>query len=306
MGQSRARSAPVLPLIAITGRRLPGSALPMFEDRYRVHEFDMFFAAFSRGVAAEGGLPVALPYEAAAGPVINRVDGLVVTGGQDVEPARWGGHPTCAVGPVDPERDAYEFELVESALGAGVPILGVCRGLQLVNVALGGSLVPDLDVRTLDHTAKGRATDEPAHAVETTAGSLARLLFGPELMVNSLHHQAAAEPGEGVEITGRAPDGTAEIIEVPGRPVLGVQWHPEWMSAPDGSFRWLVGAANDYALDRAGQRTSSSPHQRPVLPARPRPTSTPDERVADEQSRLAGSGRSHVHLGHGRHSEDVQ
>lgn len=221
--------------------------MPLLEERYQRHQFDMFFSAFPVAVAAAGGLPVELPYEAATGAVVTRLDGLVITGGQDVEPRQWGGDLACAVGPIDPARDAYELTLAKAALEGGVPVLGVCRGMQLLNVALGGTLVGNLDT-PIDHTSKGRQTSERVHSVDTNERSLARALFGARAQVNSLHHQAVDEPGSGVTVTGRASDGTAEILEVAGAPVLGVQWHPEWHDEPDPSFRWLVHAAVDRAF----------------------------------------------------------
>lgn len=235
------------PLIALTGRRIPGAGLRSLEPRYQVHAINWYFSAFSTAVAAAGGIPVELPYECGAD-VVERIDALVVTGGQDIDPTQWGGDPSYAVGPVDRDRDAYELGLVGAAFERGIPVLGICRGMQLVNVMAGGTLVGHLSSTGIDHVSSRAATSEQTHVVATDPGSLARSLFGAEVAVNSLHHQAVDRPGEGVVITGRAPDGVAEVLEMPGRPVLGVQWHPEWHDGRDPSFNWIVNAASDIAF----------------------------------------------------------
>ena len=232
------------PLIGIPGRRLPSSDLPGLEERYRRTSVSMYFTDFAQAVAAAGGLPVELPYEAASPEMVGRLDGLVVTGGQDVSPERWGGPLECARGPLDMARDEYESILVEAALAAGTPMLGVCRGAQLINVVLGGTLVPDLSPVEVDHTSTGSAVGDRTHAVAFEPGSLCYRLYGADATVNSLHHQAVASPGAGVRVVGRAADGVVEAIEIVDKPVLAVQWHPEWLTA-DPSFRWLVNVAVD-------------------------------------------------------------
>lgn len=233
------------PLIGITGRRLPSGALSTIEDRYRNTQIDTYFSDFPRWVHAAGGIPVELPYEAGARETVTRLDGLLITGGQDVCPRRWGGKAETAIGAVDILRDEYEVTLAKAALDLHLPLLGICRGAQVVNVAQGGTLVADLPSRPIDHVATGLPVHTLQHEVLFAEGSLARKVYGRSARVNSLHHQAVDRCGEGVTVTGRAPDGTAEAIEVFGRPVLGVQWHPEWLGDLDPSFEWLVEAAND-------------------------------------------------------------
>lgn len=232
------------PLIGITGRRLPSGALSQIEERYRHTSMMVYFSDFARGIAAAGGVPVELPYEAAVPELVDRLDGLVVTGGQDVSPERWDGPPLCAKGPIDTDRDNYEAVLIEAALAIDLPVLGVCRGAQLINVVLGGTLVPDLGGSAVDHTSGEHAVGARTHDVTFELGSLAARLYGPRTAVNSLHHQAVATPGVNVRISGRAPDGVVEAIEMAGRPLLGVQWHPEWLE-DDPAFRWLVNVAVD-------------------------------------------------------------
>lgn len=243
------------PLIGITGRRLAGTALPDLEQRYQRHDFGAYFTEFPSAITAAGGIAVEIPYESGHADLVARLDGVLITGGQDVHPERWGGDPACAVGPVDTARDDHEAALIRAALDSNVPLLGVCRGMQLINVVLGGTLVPDLDKSCIDHTANGHETSDRVHTVRTAPDSLAHSLFGAEVAVNSLHHQAVAHPGRGVVVTGRAADGTPEIIELPGSAVLGVQWHPEWLPGVEQPFHWLVRTAQDYAY-ACGPRTA--------------------------------------------------
>nr|WP_218680920.1 gamma-glutamyl-gamma-aminobutyrate hydrolase family protein [Rhodococcus qingshengii] len=233
------------PLIGITGTRIPGTEIRSLEERYQHHRINMYVSDFSRCVSNAGGLPIELPYESGSDALVDRIDGLIITGGQDVEAARWGGDPTSAVGPIDSERDSYEVALIEAATQRGIPVLGVCRGMQLLNVVFGGTLIPDVDAVDIDHSARNQQTFEVVHDVSVTAGSLAHSIFGERTSVNSLHHQAVAIAGRGIEVTGVAADGTAEIIEIPGSPTLGVQWHPEWLPRGNQPFRWVVNAAVD-------------------------------------------------------------
>lgn len=232
-----------LPLIGVTGRRLPGSRLTAIDSRYQVRDIDMYWSDYSRMIARYGGLPVQVPYDADPEAVVARLDGLLVTGGQDITPERWGGRPEHAEGDIDPARDAYELALVRAAERRGQPLLGICRGMQLINVARGGTLVPDLDRTPVDHRGEGSPVEHLVHPVDVMPNSLADSIFGSRIKVNSLHHQAVDRPGEGITISGRAHDGVPEIIEIDGLPVIGVQWHPEWMPHDDAAIGWLVHAA---------------------------------------------------------------
>lgn len=230
-------------VIGISGRRLPGTRMPAMEPRYQVRDIDMYFSDYARRIADQGGIPVQIPYDADPAAIVSRLDGLLVTGGQDISPNLWGGDPSDAAGDVDSARDFYELALIAAAEERGIAVLGICRGMQLLNVGRGGSLVPDLPSEVMDHRAKGHDVDYVAHDVQTEPGSLARQVYGDQVKVNSLHHQAVDRPGDGVVISGRSSDGVAEVIEVPGHKMFGVQWHPEWMPGPDACFAWLVGEA---------------------------------------------------------------
>lgn len=236
------------PLVGMTGRRWSASVLG---DRVaapiRAGEVDLHFADYSHAVAAAGGLPVGLSRDAPVDAIIERIDGLVLSGGADVDPARYGQARAPECGATEVERDAWELALVEVALTAGIPIFGICRGIQVLNVARGGTLVQHLPADAGDgHPRLEVARDVTVHAVKLDPGSLAAAVYGTEVQVNSLHHQAVDELGSGLLATGHSPDGTVEALEMPGSPVFAVQWHPEMLrTQPDPGFLWLVARASE-------------------------------------------------------------
>jgi putative glutamine amidotransferase len=188
--------------------------------------------AYVEAVAAAGGLPLPLPHQPGAAPEhLALCDALVVTGGAfDVPPELYGEARRPACGPARPERTAAEQALLELALAQDLPVLGVCGGMQLLAVVLGGTLHQDLeaDLGLAGHQQRP-PREAPSHAVTVAPGTLLASLVGAgPLAVNSTHHQAVREPGRGVVVSARAPDGVIEAIEVPARRfALGVQWHPE-------------------------------------------------------------------------------
>jgi len=214
-----------------------------------VHE-NRFLEALDRtyvsAVVRAGGLPFVLPVlEPADAPdVLSCLDGVLFTGGGDVDPARYGAVASPHVDGVDPARDAYEIALAEQAAAAGMPMLGVCRGAQVINIAFGGTLIQHLpDVSDLSHRERDRWA-EPVHPVRVSQDSRLAEVVERELVgVNSLHHQAVDVVGRGLRAVGWAGDGTIEAIEGLGPlRVLGVQWHPELLSAEPGHdalFGWL-------------------------------------------------------------------
>ncbi len=161
------------------------------------------------------------------------LDGLLFAGGDDVDPARYGetiSHPSVSI---TPARDAFELALFDAFIKTGKPILGICRGIQLLNVALGGSLHQHID----GHRQTPTPGSQPTQTVTVKAGTRLSALAQMEgaLAVNTFHHQAVKVPGSGAVVTARAEDGTIEAIEVPEHPFLiGVQWHPElfWRTSP--------------------------------------------------------------------------
>ncbi len=189
-------------------------------------------------IAAAGGLPVLLPHEPErVEDYLGRLQGLVVTGGAfDVDPGLFGAasrHPTVKT---KDRRTAFERAILAGALRRNLPVLGICGGQQLLNVVLGGTLIqhiPDEVERALPHEQPNPRT-EAGHTVRVAKGTLLHEITGTdELAVNSAHHQAAKEVGEGVVINATAEDGVIEGIEHPGyRFCLGVQWHPEYLISP--------------------------------------------------------------------------
>lgn len=205
--------------------------------------------AYVTAVLRAGALPLVLPVldPAQAAPIAACLDGLVLSGGGDIDPAFYGGDPVPELRGVNARRDAYELALVRQALDLDLPVLGTCRGCQLLNVAMGGTLVPDLHDTDDRHCARDR-WGETVHTVSVLEGSTLRGILGREVVgVNSLHHQAVARVGTGLRAVAWADDGVIEAVEAAdGRPVLGVQWHPELLLTPPGNaplFRWLVAEA---------------------------------------------------------------
>jgi putative glutamine amidotransferase len=201
---------------------------------------------YMRAVDAAGGLPVVLPPVALENvpALLERLDGVCLSGGPDLDPDAYGAqtrHPE--LGPTEPSLDAFELGVARAADAAGLPLLGICRGAQALNVARGGTLHQHVD----GHRQAAMGTVR-THSVTVAAGSrLAAITGGGEIEVNSFHHQAVDVPGSGLRVVAHAVDGTAEAIEDGGRELfLGVQWHAESLAdrAEHGAlFEALVRAA---------------------------------------------------------------
>jgi putative glutamine amidotransferase len=195
---------------------------------------------YPRLVQRAGGLAAMLPPDAPehAAATVARLDGLVVAGGPDVEPVRYGAEPDPRTGPPARERDTWELALIDAALAAGLPLLGICRGMQLLNVALGGTLTQHVDGHTEVPGVFSR------HPVKPVPGTLYADVVPEESSVPTYHHQAVDRLGPGLYASAHAEDGTVEAIELPSAPwVLGVQWHPE-MGEDVRVMRALVTAAS--------------------------------------------------------------
>ncbi|MET7621051.1 gamma-glutamyl-gamma-aminobutyrate hydrolase family protein [Streptomyces sp. NPDC005408] len=181
-------------------------------------------AGYPRLVQAAGGLAALLPPDdpASAEAAVARLDGLVIAGGADVEPVRYGAEPDPRTGPPARERDAWELALIRAALAAGTPLLGICRGLQLLNVALGGTLVQHLDGHVGGVGVFGR------HTVKPVPGTRYASIVPEETSVPTYHHQSLDRLAPALTASAYAEDGTVEAAELEGAGwVLGVQWHPE-------------------------------------------------------------------------------
>ncbi|NYI45047.1 putative glutamine amidotransferase [Nocardioides aromaticivorans] len=241
------RTPPSLPqpLIGVTGQYRYGhevGRLPAFVGQEPI---EVFLSPYIRSVAGAGGTPVLLTREADPVAVVDRLDALVLAGGEDVDPGRYGGIPTEFATVMDPGRDAFEIGLFEAALVKGIPVLGICRGCQLINVARGGTLVPHLSASDgQSHSFYGYPGNHRPQMVNVTEDSELSRVLGARISVNSYHHQAVLTPGEGVVVSARALDGVVEGIEMPDADVVAVQWHPE-MFGGDPLFDWLVERAVD-------------------------------------------------------------
>jgi len=233
------------PLIALSGRRYAAPEVPSLPDNFRDEQVDLHLAAYSDAIAAAGGVALMLPCIDTSVEALDHMDALVLTGGGDVDPALYGEVPHETVYGIDVQRDRVEIALLRRALEIGIPVLAICRGMQVLNVALGGSLLQHIEGDNLGlHAAWEHPVSARVHTVAFDEGSIARAVFGPGLNVNTLHHQAVGRVAPTLVCTGRAPDGIIESVEVPGEAVWGMQWHPELLTPqPDPAFAWLVGQA---------------------------------------------------------------
>ena len=218
---------------------------------------------YTDAIVRAGGLPLAVPPLAAgaAAALLDRVDGLLLTGGEDVASRLYGAPPHPKAEAPNPERDQWEMALVRAARDRRVPTLAICRGVQIANVAFGGSLVQDIASEcpgALDHAREDVRTSR-VHAVTVEPGSrLAGALGADRFTANTLHHQAVARAGEGLRIVGRAEDGVVEGVEWTGDDwwMLGTQWHPEelddtaepWDRALFAAFTEAVSASSANAF----------------------------------------------------------
>jgi len=251
------------PRIAITAGSNPGST------NHAWLRFDYLHAVSkARGlpsVIASGFTNPLDEAEQLAGEILDSCDGLMLSGGTDVDPKIFGEVPHTALGRVDGPRDPFEITLAREAVRRDMPVLGICRGLQVLNVALGGTLIQDIpsDVPGAALHEAGENRVEIAHEVEVMPGSkLAELLSTTRVGVNSFHHQAAKRIGLGLIVSATSPaDDLVEGLEMRDRAfVVAVQWHPEnfWKTSPvfDGLFSGFVEAAHRSALSRRSLRSS--------------------------------------------------
>lgn len=222
---------------------------------------------YIRAVRAAGGVPVLLPHGAPAeewAALMHYLDGLILPGGEDVDPAVYRDERIQECGIVDRERDRLELGLARRAIESALPLLGICRGHQVLNVAQGGSLWQDIAAQlptAQDHSCSHlEDAGLLAHNVRIKGGSLLAGVIGKEeIGTNSSHHQAIRTVGAGLVVTAWAPDGVIEGVELPGHPfAVGVQWHPERMCDRHPPMLRLFEALVEAAHDRSRSRSMES------------------------------------------------
>lgn len=221
---------------------------------------------YTNAVLAAGGIPVILaPHTEGLDALLDQLDGVVFSGGSDLDSARWNEEPHPTAYGFDEERDNFEIAAIRKAVERDMPMLGICRGIQSINVALGGTIfqhIPDQVPNALQHRQHedGKMNDTTSHTVTIEPGDnlLHRIHGGTTMETNSFHHQAIREPADGLEVIARAGDGVIEAAWLPTMTFgLAVQWHPEMLAAthPDQAaiFTALVDAAKAKMAARDGQ-----------------------------------------------------
>ncbi|MBN1137347.1 MAG: gamma-glutamyl-gamma-aminobutyrate hydrolase family protein [Anaerolineae bacterium] len=242
-------TTPIIGIVCMDDRPQDGEHGPRFGQNQ----------SYAHAVARAGAAPLLIPLlagEALLRALYDKIDGLLLPGGVDVHPKRYGEeiHEKC--GSISEIRDEVELVLIRWAMADHKPLLAICRGIQVLNVALGGSLYQDIRAQVPEadrhdcHTSHAR--NQVAHDVAIAPDSRLAYLVGTGLLpVNSFHHQAVKEVAPGLMVSAQAPDGIIEAVEGEGRPfVLGVQWHPEEMAAEDDRAQWLFDALVEASKDR--------------------------------------------------------
>ncbi len=250
---SRFPEAAYRPVIGITGN---------FED-----DQQRLGRGYYDSVVAAGGVPLVIPPVADTDVIINtlsRIDGLLLSGGADFNPLWTGEEPSPQLHGINRERDLPELLITRLAYNRQIPILGICRGIQTLAVALGGKVAQDISATATVKHSQDAHRSEPTHSVTVAPGTILRQIYEKaerssflvppsSLFVNSFHHQAVSEPGPRFRVSARSADGIIEAIESNEfKPIVGVQWHPECFAAGAPLFQWLVRHAANY---RAAQQT---------------------------------------------------
>ncbi len=207
---------------------------------------------FTDAVIAAGGVPLILPMTADEEIIkeqLGRIDALIMTGGQDINPLLYGQEPHKLLGEVCDERDETDYRLIALAIEEGMPLLGICRGMQMLNVLCGGTLYQDNSLAPLCSVkhVQGRSSRRCSHSVSLAPGSYLEEIFGPSALVNSFHHMSIAKVAPGFSVTARASDQIVEAIESEANSfAMGVQWHPEMLWEDEKMldiFRLLISKA---------------------------------------------------------------
>ncbi|WP_010240718.1 gamma-glutamyl-gamma-aminobutyrate hydrolase family protein [Clostridium arbusti] len=230
------------PIIGISGNFIidRGGMFPGYKRAYVNDDY-------VRAVAMAGGIPYIIPIVSDESIVIEQmsnVDALILSGGYDVNPLIYGEEPRQKLGAILPERDKFDIWLLEEACKMNKPVLGICRGIQIMNAAFGGSINQDLSydencyIKHFQETSPSTA----GHTVEILEGSKLHSILGSKITTNSFHHQTLNRIAEGFTVTAKAKDGTVEAIEKDGENfVLGIQWHPEMMSSSSQEMLHIFG-----------------------------------------------------------------
>jgi putative glutamine amidotransferase len=225
------------PVIGITGAYVKHNE--HMEGVYVHHDYH-------RSVAVNGGLPIVLPFYSTelALETITLCDGIILSGGEDVDPQFYGQDPHPKLGATIPERDRVEIELAKYALAHNIPLLAICRGVQILNVALGGTLIQDIPSQVQNPFQHSQivSRNRDTHWVNVVPDSKLYQILGEErVRVNSLHHQAIAKVADDLRVVAQAADGIIEAVEYiqPSRFTIGVQWHPESMTSTNNQMNQL-------------------------------------------------------------------
>lgn len=222
------------PIIGITSRQ------PVIKTSGGDLQAHVVNLVYTDAVARSGGTPILLPPapSAEAPRILDRIDGLLLSGGGDIDPSFYGGKLHDDMYAIDPRRDEFEFALVREAQRRRMPTLAICRGLQVLNVALGGSLIEDIpsEVGSTDHSIRGPEVVDCHQTVRIEADTLvAKTIGSTEACVNSIHHQAVRQVAPGLRAAGWTNDGVVEVLDPDDHswPLLAVQWHPEYLAVND-------------------------------------------------------------------------
>jgi putative glutamine amidotransferase len=229
------------------------------------------YTTYIESLKRAGAVPVLIPPQPEnAADIVEGLDGILLAGGDDCDPAEYGEekHPSCE--PMDPRRQKNDLSLAKLARERGIPTLGICLGVQMMNVASGGTLIQDIGSAIgtdIDHASE--PSDRHRHDVHIESSTkLGRILGARELNVNSSHHQAVGRVADGLRVTAQAPDGVVEALEDPSHPFyVGVQWHPEDMPG-EPSATAIFGAFVEAARKHAREKENASPEMSPVGAAR--------------------------------------
>lgn len=202
---------------------------------------DGFYTGYAERLRDAGATPIFVTRESSPERLVQCVDGLVLSGGLDVDPRLYGCEPTAHSTVLDPVQDEFEIALAKAAIEAGRPLLGTCRGHELLNVAFGGTLVPHLEGTSGPiHRRISYPLADRGHEIGMVADSTLHSLYGERVTVNSFHHQAVDQVGDGFRVTAVADDGVVEAIELEEGDAIGVQWHPEFSATLEPVLSWLV------------------------------------------------------------------